>query len=171
METYRVTYKRVRCKCNKLGARLNQKPYTQNMKHLIIKYLLLVFLGVFWYFFAVIATRLFNLDFLTTRLWSIEVLFAIITSVSVGLIFYNSIIKSTGKNWYILPFKTIFAASLIFGSLFTLTREPPNNHWSWILAFVFYSLTYFILLFYPLALLTQYLIKYIINNFSGDLKN
>ncbi|OAQ42379.1 hypothetical protein A5893_04525 [Pedobacter psychrophilus] len=138
------------------------------MKLILIKYLLLSSLGVLWYYFALITTELFGIRILTTRLWSLGVLFAIITSVSVGITFYKAILKSKGTSWYLLPFLTIFFASLMFGSLYTAFIDRPYNSWSWILAFVFYSLTYFIWLFYPLALLTQYLIRFTMANFSDD---
>jgi len=103
------------------------------------------------------------------EMWLEHVISAVITSLVVGLIFQKPIMTWLGWWRYILPFLTILSATTLFGLLLPLS-------W-WVMAkiggsggvdgeafylipmwVVFYSMTIYLLILYPLALLTQNLL-------------
>jgi hypothetical protein len=104
------------------------------------------------------------------NLWLLYYICVILPVFVVGIAFRVPILRWSGWRWYLLPLLTLLTGTAGFGFLLT---------WSWHLAgslrgevgleraafyqlpltIVFYSMTWFLPMFYPLALLTQYLLR------------
>ncbi len=106
------------------------------------------------------------------EMWLPHLLCALITSLLIGLLFYKPIIEWTSWNWYFLPILTLATSTIIFGFLLPFSgmiygKITANNSgvdgeafYLTPITFLFYSFTYFIVLFYPLALITQSIMRY-----------
>ena len=136
------------------------------------KYLIFVISGIIWYCIAIgAATIVERKDLLFGRnIWLLQLLSAVVTSTIVGATFHKSIIQFKGIKWFVLPILTLAVSTTIFGFLIWFILHEKNetyrysirNFYDLSLVFLFYSLTYFIWLLYPLALLTQYLIRFLL---------
>lgn len=138
----------------------------------ICPYVIFVISGAIWYFIyqstSIIIRRPFHIHYEISLL---ELLSAIITSIIVGTLFFKAIIQFKGSKWYWLPIYTLSVSTIVFGFLMECIRyyygfNGPgwitNNFLNLPLVYLFYSLTYFIWFVYPLALLTQYLIRFML---------
>jgi|GEM_PF-4789528 len=103
------------------------------------------------------------------EMWLQHLMSAVITSLVVGLIFQKPIMTWQGWWRYILPFLTILSATTLFGLLLPLSwwvmakrggsGDVDGEAFYLVPAWVvFYSMTIYLLILYPLALLTQNLL-------------
>jgi len=103
------------------------------------------------------------------EMWLPHLISAVITSLVVGLIFQKPLMTWHGWWRYILPFLTILTATTLFGLLLPLSwwvtakivgsGDIDGEAFYLIPAWVvFYSMTIYLLILYPLALLTQNLL-------------
>jgi hypothetical protein len=80
----------------------------------------------------------------------------------VGITFQPAILSSQGWRWYVLPFLTLLTGTAVFGFLLTCSWALTDSldseaFYKLPLAIVYYSMTAFLPVLYPLALLTQHL--------------
>ena len=104
------------------------------------------------------------------EMWLQHLVSALITSLLVGYTFKRPIRSWIGWRWYILPLLTLFVATALFGllvptswwltSIIRQTRDLDGEAFYFVpLYMLFYSLTFWLFLLYPLALLTQTLLR------------
>src|SRR5690348_15003 len=98
------------------------------------------------------------------KMWFRHFLCAVLTSFSVGIIFRGPILRWSGWRWYILPLLTLFTGTAVFGVLFTCSWALTDSlgieaFYKLPLTIVFYSMTFYVAGLYPLALLTQHLLR------------
>ncbi len=101
--------------------------------------------------------------------WFQHFVCAIITSLAIGIIFRSSILHWSGWRWYLLPLLSLMLATAVYGFLlpcswfvtsFTHGGGVDSEGFYMIpMMFVFYSMTSFLVILYPLALLTHYLLR------------
>jgi hypothetical protein len=128
--------------------------------------LLLVLSGVGWFLIAGVlgtAVPVFG------NLWIQHSICAMITAFVVGIAFRGAIRHWSGWRWYFLPFLTLLVATATFGFLLPCTwfvtqlfRGGGVNSEAFYktpLAMVFYSMTVYLVILYPGALLTQHLLR------------
>ena len=133
-----------------------------------MRYLILLLIsGAGWFFVAGIlgyAIPVFG------SMWLQHLVCAILTSLVVGSTFRAPILRWMGWRWYLLPLLTLLTGTAVFGFLLTgswhltesLRGEVGLEHDAFYklpLAIVFYSMTSFLPVLYPLALLTQHLLR------------
>jgi len=97
-------------------------------------------------------------------MWFRHFLCAVLTSFIVGITFRPAILRWQGWRWYVLPLLTLLTGTGIFGFLLTcawaLTDSLESDAFYKLpLGIVYYSMTAFLPVLYPLALLTQYLLR------------
>ena len=103
-------------------------------------------------------------------MWLQHLVSAVITSLMVGFIFRKPVMTWRGRWRYLLPVLTLLSATILFGILLPLSwmvtaalegrGNPDGEAFYLVPAFlVFYSLTAYILILYPLAWLTQNLLR------------
>jgi len=97
-------------------------------------------------------------------MWLRLLLCAVLTSFIVGITFRPAILRWKGWRWYVLPFLTLLTGTAIFGFLLTcawaLTDSLDSEAcYKLPLAIVYFSMTAFLPVLYPLALLTQHLLR------------
>ncbi|SPE54332.1 membrane hypothetical protein [Verrucomicrobia bacterium] len=97
-------------------------------------------------------------------MWFRYLVCAVLTSFIVGISFRVPILRWSGWRWYVLPLLTLLAGTTLFGFLlpcaWALTDSLDNEaFWKLPLAVVFYSMTFYLVPLYPLALLTQHLLR------------
>jgi hypothetical protein len=97
-------------------------------------------------------------------MWFRHLVCAVLTSFIVGVSFRAPILRWSGWRWYVLPLLTLLAGTTLFGFLlpcaWALTDSLDNEaFWKLPLAIVFYSMTFYLAALYPLALLTQHLLR------------
>jgi hypothetical protein len=109
--------------------------------------------GVFGYSIPVIGS-----------MWLRHLVCAVLTSFIIGISFRVPIMRWSGWRWYVLPLLTLLSGTTVFGFLlpcaWALTDSLDNEaFWKLPLAIVFYSMTFYLVALYPLALLTQHLLR------------
>ena len=136
-------------------------------------YLALAVSGVCWFGVAGVlgsAIPIFG------EMWAQHLVSAIITSLAVGYIFKKLVMTWLGWRWYVLPILTVLVASALYGLL------VPSSWWAADMmqrgdfrvegeafyfippVMVFYSMTVYIVILYPLALLTQTVLRNVYRN-------
>ena len=141
------------------------------------RYLALILTGLFWFYIASLfdgAIRsIHNKDIhIKGDTWLPHMFCSILTSIIIGYLFYKPICSWTKWKWFLLPILTLASSTIIFGILLDISWSvehliksyyadigPEDILWT-PLVFMFYSLTKFFILFYPLTLLTQYFLRY-----------
>ncbi len=140
-------------------------------------YIALIFVGIFWFYIASIfdgAIRSINSKDLHIKgdTWLPHMLCSVFTSLIIGLLFYKPICNWTKWKWFLLPILTLASSTIIFAILLNISWKIEHLFKPYYedieltdiigtpLVFLFYSLTQFFIIFYPLALLTQYLVRY-----------
>ena len=127
----------------------------------------LTFSGTAWFFIAGVfggAVPIFS-----GELWIQHLACALFTAYVVGIALKNPILYWTGWKWYVLPLITLLMATIVFGFLLpcswlltnTFSGDGVDGE-AFILIpfiFVFYSMTYYLALLYPLAMATQCILK------------
>lgn len=98
------------------------------------------------------------------RMWFQHLLCAIFTAFVVGIAFRAPILSWSGWRWYVLPLLTLLTGTAVFGILLTcswaLTESLDREAFYKLpLGIVFYSMTSCLPVLYPLALLTQHLLR------------
>ena len=141
------------------------------------RYLILLLIsGAGWFFVAGIlgyAIPVFG------SMWLQHLVCAILTSLVVGSTFRAPILRWMGWRWYLLPLLTLLTGTAVFGFLLTgswhLTESlrgevglENDAFYKLPLAIVFYSMTSFLPVLYPLALLTQHLLRRQIRLWNAD---
>ena len=142
-----------------------------------MRYLILLLIsGAGWFFVAGIlgyAIPVFG------SMWLQHLVCAILTSLVVGSTFRAPILRWMGWRWYLLPLLTLLTGTAVFGFLLTgswhLTESlrgevglENDAFYKLPLAIVFYSMTSFLPVLYPLALLTQHLLRRQIRLWNAD---
>lgn len=102
-------------------------------------------------------------------MWAQHLACAILTALAVGLVFRGPVLRWSGWRWYALPILTLLAATSIFGLLlpfswfvtgvFSGGGVDAEAFYKTPLALVFYGMTFCLVVLYPLALATQYLLR------------
>jgi hypothetical protein len=98
------------------------------------------------------------------RMWLQHLACAIFTAFVVGSAFREPILIWSGWRWYLLPLLTLLTGTAVFGFLLTCSwalNESLGSEafYKLPLAIVFYSMTFYLPALYPLALLTQHLLR------------
>ena len=104
------------------------------------------------------------------EMWLQHLISAVITSLVIGFIFRKPVMTWSGWQRYILPLLTLLSATTLFGFLVPLSWQVTSilqgrgnvdgQAFSQVpFLLVFYSMTVYILILYPLALLTQNLLR------------
>jgi hypothetical protein len=123
--------------------------------------ILLLVSGTGWFFVAGVlgyAIPVFG------SMWCRHFLCAVLTSFIVGITFRTPIAHWQGWRWYVLPLLTLLAGTAVFGFLLTcawaLTDSLESDAFYKLpLLIVYTSMTACLPLLYPLALLTQHLLR------------
>ena len=100
---------------------------------------------------------------------------AVLTSFAVGYLFKKPLMTWRGWRWYVLPILTIFVATALYGLLVPLSwwvtaaiqgagRIDGEAFYFIPVMMVFYSMTVYIVILYPLALLTQTVLHKVYRN-------
>ncbi len=97
-------------------------------------------------------------------MWFLHLVCAVLTSFLVGIAFRVPILRWSGWRWYVLPLLTLLTGTTVFGFLlpcaWALTESVDGEAFYRLpLAIVFYSMTFYLAVLYPLALLTQLLLR------------
>jgi len=104
------------------------------------------------------------------EMWLQHLLSAVVTSLLVGFLFRKPVMTWRGWRSYLLPLLTLFSATTLFGVLLPVSwqvtaalqgRGDVDGQAFYLVpaSVVFYSMTAYLLLLYPLALLTQTLLR------------
>jgi hypothetical protein len=98
------------------------------------------------------------------NMWFWHLLCAVLTSLSVGITFRSAILRWQDWRWYALPLLTLLTGTAVFGFLVTCVWALADSldseaFYKLPLAIVFYSMSAFLPVLYPLALLTQHLLR------------
>jgi hypothetical protein len=103
-------------------------------------------------------------------MWPQHLIAAIVTSVLIGVIFRRPIFAWRGPRWYLLPVLTLATAAGLYGLLVPISwwlTDSINGKggidgqafYQLPMFMIFYSLTLYLIVLYPLALLTQTLLR------------
>jgi hypothetical protein len=123
----------------------------------------LVVSGICWFCFAAVLGSAVPI---LGVMWVQHLISAVITSLAVGYIFKKPLMIWCGWRWYVLPILTLLVATALYGLLLSLsglvTATIQGKGSVVVEAFyltpalmVLYSMTVYIVVLYPLALLTQ----------------
>ena len=104
------------------------------------------------------------------EMWLQHLILAVITALVIGFFFKKAVMTWRGWRRYILPLLTLLSATTLFGLLVPLSwqltsrlqgrGDVDGQAFYQVPAFmVFYSMTAYLLILYPLALLTQNLLR------------
>jgi hypothetical protein len=128
--------------------------------------ILLALAGVAWF---LVAGVLGSAVPVLGSMWFQHSLCAILTAFVVGFTFKGPILRWSGWRWYLLPLLTLLVAAAVFGflvpcawlitELFRGGGVDSEAFYKTPLMFVFYSMTFYLVILYPLALLTQHLLR------------
>lgn len=97
-------------------------------------------------------------------MWFQHFVCVVLTSFVVGFAYRGPMFRWSGWRWYALPLLTLVTGTTVFGILLTcgwaLTESLESEAFYELpLMIVFYSMTSFLVVLYPLALLTQHLLR------------
>ncbi len=97
-------------------------------------------------------------------MWLRHLACAVLTSFVVGISFRVPIMRWSGWRWYVLPLLTLLVGTTVFGFLlpcaWALTESLDSEaFYKFPLAIILYSMTFYLAVLYPLALLTQHLLR------------
>ena len=97
-------------------------------------------------------------------MWFPHFVCAVVASFIVGGAFRVPILRWSGWRWCVLPLLTLLTGTTVFGFLlpcaWALTDSLDSEAFYKLpLAIVFYSMAFYLVVLYPLALLTQYLLR------------
>ncbi len=118
--------------------------------------------GLIWF---LVAAALGSAVPILGETWFPHLICAIVTAFVVGSIFRTAIFSWSGWRWYALPLLTLFVASGLFGFLlplsWSLTGASVDSEAFYItpLSFIIYAMTLYLVILYPIALLTQLMLK------------
>ena len=128
--------------------------------------ILLTLSGVAWF---LVAGVLGSAVPVLGSMWFQHSICAILTAFVVGFTFRGPIFRWSGWRWYLLPLLTLLVATAVFGfllpcawlitELFRGNRVDAEAFYKTPLLIVFYSMTFYLVILYPLALLTQHLLR------------
>ena len=124
--------------------------------------------GIAWFLIAGIFGK--SVPIITRELWIYHLVCALLTANVVGIALQRPIVNWTGWKWLMLPLITILLATFVFGlllpcswllySLFSGGGGVDGEAFTKLpFLFVFYSMTYFLIFLYPLAMATQYFVR------------
>ena len=127
----------------------------------------LIFSGLCWFG---VAALLGSAIPILNEAWPQHLVSALITSTVVGYVFKRPIRSWIGWRWYVLPILTLFAATALFGllvptswwltSIIRKTGKVEGEAFYFVPVYmVFYALTFWLFILYPLALLTQTVLR------------
>lgn len=130
-------------------------------------FLLLVVSGFLWFGVAALLGQAIPI---WGSMWPQHLLAAIMTSTSIGLIFKRAIESWRGWRWYLLPMLTLVTATGLYGLLVPISwwLTDKINRTGGIdgeafylipMYMIFFSLTWYLIMLYPLALLTQTVLR------------
>ena len=126
----------------------------------------LTFSGIAWFSIAGVfggAVPVFSAE-----LWIQHLACALLTAYVVGIALKNPILYWTGWKWYVLPLITLLLATIVFGFLLPCSwllasvfsgGGVDGEAFKLTLIIVFYSMTYYLVFLYPLAMATQYILR------------
>jgi len=137
----------------------------------------LVVSGVCWFCVAAVLGPAVPL---LGEMWLQHLFSALVTALAVGFLFKKALTTWRGWRWYILPILTVLSASTIFGFSVELSwrlteairgREHFGSERFYFLPamFVLYSMTVYLLILFPLALLTQTLLRKVSRNAEHEI--
>ena len=129
--------------------------------------------GLCWFCVAAIVGH--DIPIIGRNLWLPHLICALITSVAVGYMFRKPITTWYGLGWYFLPLLTVLAATTLFGFLVPISwwvkskieqSGGVDGEAFYFLPFyiILYSMTVWLVVLYPLALLTQTLLRKVSRN-------
>ena len=96
---------------------------------------------------------------------------SVVTALIIGYVQRNGLRRAKGSTWYALPLLSVLIAMVCYGVLepaaewmlggrtWNSDQVEISAFWGYPLAFVWYGLTIFIWLTYPLALATHFLLR------------
>lgn len=124
--------------------------------------------GLCWFCVAAILGR--AIPIIDRDMWLPHLICALITSVVVGYMFKKPITTWYGLRWYLLPFLTVLGATTLFGFLVPISwwatskigrsGAVDGEAFYWVPFYIIlYSMTAWLVVLYPLALLTQTLLR------------
>jgi hypothetical protein len=129
-------------------------------------FLALIACGVFWFLVAGVLGQgvpIFG------QLWLQHLIVAIVTALVIGYLFKKPLERWQQWLWYVLPILTLLVASALFGLLVAVSwgltemmkSKGIDGEAFYLLPglFVLYSMTTYLVVLYPLALLTQTLLR------------
>jgi len=104
------------------------------------------------------------------EMWLQHLISAVVTSLVIGFLFRKAVMTWRGWRRYILPLLTLLSATTLFGFLLPLSWQVTSvlqgrgdvdgqAFYQFPALMVFYSMTAYLLILYPLALLTQNLLR------------
>jgi hypothetical protein len=104
------------------------------------------------------------------EMWLQHLISAVVTSLVIGFFFRKAVMTWRGWRRYILPLLTLLSATTLFGFLLPVSWQITSmlqgrgnvdgqafSQFPFLL--IFYSMTAYLLILYPLALLTQNLLR------------
>jgi len=103
-------------------------------------------------------------------LWFQNLLCAVVTAFVVGVLFRVPILSWSGWRWYLLPLLTLLIGTAVFGFLLTCSWAEAESlrgsvglegeaFYKIPIGIIFYSMTACLVWLYPLALMTQHLLR------------
>jgi hypothetical protein len=98
-------------------------------------------------------------------MWLQHFAFAVLASFVVGMAYRGPLFRWSGWRWYVLPLLTLLTGTTLFGFLLACSWAMSQSldwegFYELLLIIVFYSMTSFLVVLYPLALLTQHLLRH-----------
>jgi hypothetical protein len=129
--------------------------------------LALIVSGIGWFCVAAVLGRGIPI---IGEMWLQHLISAVITSLVIGFFFKKAVMTWRGWRRYILPLLTLLSATTLFGVLVPLSWQVTSRlqgrgdvdgqaFYQVPVFMVFYSMTAYLLILYPLALLTQNLLR------------
>jgi len=129
--------------------------------------LALIVSGIGWFCVAALLGRAVPVF---GEMWLQHLVSAVVTSLVVGFVFKKPVMMWRGWRWFVLPVLTLLTATTIFGVLLPLSwmltaklrgsGDVDGEAFYLVPALVvFYSMTAYLVILYPLALLTQNLLR------------
>ena len=129
--------------------------------------LALIVSGLGWFCVAAVLGRAVPI---LGEMWPQHLVCAVVTSLMIGFCFKKPVVTWRGWRRYILPLLTLLSATTLFGALLPLSwrvtdalrgREGVDGEAYYLVPalIVFYSMTVYIWILYPVAFITQNLLR------------